>query len=44
MNPPDALDRMKAREVERLVEKVISLREAVAREYYKQEFSGRRRS
>ncbi|SRR5712692_9578441 len=35
MNPPDALDEMKPSEARRLVEKVISLRESVAEEYYR---------
>ena len=39
MNPPDALDRMRPHEVTRLAEKLMSLREAVAQEYYKQKFS-----
>jgi len=41
MNPPDALDRMKPHEIRRLAEKVISLQEAVAQEYYKEKFSRR---
>ena len=39
MNPPDTLDNMKSFEVRQLVEKVISLREAMAQEYFKQKFS-----
>jgi hypothetical protein len=34
MNPPDVLDQMKPSDVRRLVDKVISLRESVAQEYY----------
>jgi hypothetical protein len=34
MNPPDVLDRMKPSDARRLVDKVISLRESVAKEYY----------
>jgi len=34
MNPPDVLDQMKPSEVRRLVDKVIGLRETVAKEYY----------
>jgi hypothetical protein len=34
MNPSDALDRMKPSDVRRLVDKVIGLREFVAKEYY----------
>jgi hypothetical protein len=34
MNPPDVLDQMKPSDVRRLVDKVISLRESVAKEYY----------
>jgi len=34
VNPPDVLDRMKPPDVRRLVDKVISLRESVAKEYY----------
>lgn len=34
MNPPDVLDQMKPSEVRQLVDKVISLRESVAKEYY----------
>jgi hypothetical protein len=36
MNPPDVLDQMKPSDVRRLVDKVISLRESVAKEYYGQ--------
>ena len=34
MNPPDVLDQMKPSDVRRLVDKVISLRDSVAHEYY----------
>jgi hypothetical protein len=34
-NPPDVLDQMKTPDVMRLLDKVISLRESVAKEYYR---------
>jgi hypothetical protein len=38
---PDPIDRMKPSQVRRLLDQIISLREAVAREYYRRAFQGR---
>ena len=43
-NYPDAIDRMKPSIVRRLVNEIISLREGVAKEYYKRIFQGESQS